>query len=131
MTDTDTQQTAVWQEEEPPLVSSWRYNEPDPDSFGDSIPELYGTFANGWRFEIKPIDGETYYNLHVPGDELDEWDSGSQIEEWTFVPFDRVVSDLWDTLNEIDSLEEMKEVGSGPVTLEYGALFEMLEREDL
>jgi len=112
----------------PPLVERWRVNEPESE---DEIPELYGSFENGWRFEIKPIDGQTYYNLHVPLDELDDWDSGGQIEEWSFVSFERVVEDLWETLDEIDTLHEMKDVGSTDVAYEYGTLFEMLERENL
>lgn len=125
----DRSELEVWQNEQPPLTEKWRYTLHEERN-GD-IPELLVRFDNGWRGEIKEIDGQTYYNLHVPIDELDEWDDGGQVEEWSFISFDRIAEDLWETLDEIDGLHEMKEVGSTDVTFEYGMLFEMLEREGL
>ena len=121
--------TDAWKTETPPFMERWNYTL--HEERGGDIPELLARFENRWRVEIKEIDGDTYYNLHVPLEELDEWESGGQVEDWSFLPFDRIVSDLWQTLNEIDNLSELKEAGDSDVTFEYGMIFEMLEREDL
>lgn len=119
---TDGSEAAIDRGEEPPMIENWTYN--------PEVPSLHGRFSNDWRFEIKPIDGETYYNLHVPMDELDEWKDGAQIEDWSFTPFGTVVDDLQSALMSAETLSDLADADT-IVVQEYGSMFEMLEREDL
>jgi len=112
--------------DEPPLTANWGYREYD-----DGGKSLYGRFENGWRFEIKPIDGQTYYNLGRPlDDRKDEWAEACPIEDWSFIPFERVMEDLRNALESADSMADLADADTD-VVMEYGRFFEMIEREGL
>lgn len=88
-----------------------------------------GKFSNDWRFEMKSIDGDTFYSLNVPITELDDWAEHAPIEDWTFIPLDDVIEDLRESLQNIDELGELKEEAETFPVIEFGSLFESLERE--
>lgn len=122
-------ETMSWDpEEEPPMVENWSYN----DGSEAEIPSLYGRFENDWRFEIKPIDGQTFYTLGRPLDDAsrDEWARDAGPEGWSFIGFDRILDDLLEQLHTGESLASLVD-GETDVVKEYGRFFEMLEREGL
>lgn len=112
-------------EVEPPKTNSWTYHD---GSDGD-IPAVHGRFSNGWRFEIKPIDGQVFYSLAPPLAELDEWESPA-VEDWSMIPFDNTLENLWTALHSADSLADLADADNFVVN-EFGMVFEMLERENL
>ena len=88
-----------------------------------------GYFSNRWRFEMKSLDGQTYYNLHVPINELDRYEDGAQVDDWSFIPTEEVLEDLQSSIKNIDRFSDLKDEADTIPIKEYGSIFESLERE--
>jgi len=120
--------SAINREESPPLVANWSYN----DGTEQEIPSVHGRFENDWRFEIKPIDGETFYDLARPLDEesREEWHRDAGPGGWSFISFDAIMDELITQLNDAKKLSDL-EGADTDVVHEFGMFFAMLEREGL
>lgn len=112
---------------EPERAKSWNCSH--PEDYEEEIPTLYGKMDNGWRFEIKPIDGQLYYNLAPPLTELDEWESPA-VEDWSLFSYEETAEALWEALENADSLTDLADADNF-IVKEFGTVMEMLEREGL